>query len=260
MRRAAAALLVLAACAPAVRAPVLGSIRTPESPGRPVEALLAEAEASFARRPDRDAVQQALALYREAAQAEPARIEGLTGAVRVSAWLVEHEAGGERRAPLAAEAVEAGRACQARAPGSAACDYWLAVALGLELRERPAAALAGGVGQVVELLRRAAASEPGLDGGGPERVLALVLLRAPGWPVGPGDPEAALAEARRAVERAPDHPLNRLVLGEALEINGEAEAARAAFEQALELARRRAAAGDADGAEWAAQAEAALAR
>lgn len=259
MRRRAAALLVLAACAPAVRAPV-GSVRAPGSPSRPVEALLAEAEASFTRRPDRDAVQQALALYREAAQAEPARIEGLIGAVRVSAWLVEHEAGGERRAPLAAEAVEAGRACQARAPGSAACDHWLAVALGLELRERPAAALAGGVGQVVELLRRAAAAEPGLDGGGPERVLALVLLRAPGWPVGPGDPEAALTEARRAVERAPDHPLNRLVLGEALEANGEAEAARAAFEQALELARRRAAAGDADGAELAAQADAALAR
>ena len=258
MRLAAAVLVLgLGACVPAARTPL---VREPASglAGQPVEVLLAEAEASFGKKPQLAAVHRAQALFQEAAQAEPARIEGLAGTVRVAAWLIEHEPGADR-GRLAEEAVEAGRECQARAPGSAACDYWLAVALGMKLREQGAVALAG-LGQMVELLRRAVAAEPGLDSGGPGRVLALVLLRAPGWPLGPGDAEAALEEARRVVELAPEHPLNRLVLGEMLEANGEAEAARAEYEQARALARQRAESGDADGAEWAAQAEAALAR
>ena len=42
-----------------------------------------------------------------------------------------------------------------------------------------------------------------------------MLLRAPGWPLGPGDPEAALPEAQAAARLAPDYPPNQLVLGEA---------------------------------------------
>ena len=107
---------------------------------------------------------------------------------------------------------------------------------------------------MVAALRRAIASEPRLDGAGPHRVLALVYLRAPGWPAGPGDTLAGLAEARLAVTLAPEHPANQFALAEALRRNGRADEARTAYALALDLARDRGAAGDPDATEWLAEA------
>jgi cytochrome c-type biogenesis protein CcmH/NrfG len=72
-------------------------------------------------------------------------------------------------------------------------------------------------------------------------VLALVLTRAPGWPVGPGDSEAALAEAKKAVAIAPQSAANQLVLGEALKANDDEEGALAAYRKAADLATKDAA-------------------
>jgi tetratricopeptide (TPR) repeat protein len=102
-----------------------------------------------------------------------------------------------------------------------------------------------------ELLRRAAQSDPGLDHGGPHRLLATVLLRAPSWPLGPGDPEAALPEAQAAARIDPAFPPNQLVLGEALKKNGHQREARAAYERALSLATSPSWAGDPDAPGWA---------
>ena len=72
--------------------------------------------------------------------------------------------------------------------------------------------------------------------GGPARVQALVLVKAPGWPLGPGDPDAGLAAARRAVEIDPAYPPNTLALAEAMSKTGDAGGARRAYSQARELA------------------------
>src|SRR2546430_12208057 len=56
---------------------------------------------------------------------------------------------------------------------------------------------------------------------GPARVQALVLIRAPGWPLGPGDAEAGLAAARRAVALPPLYPPNLLALAEAVAETGD---------------------------------------
>lgn len=117
------------------------------------------------------------------------------------------------RAALSTEAVAAGQRCEQAAPGSPACDYALAIALGLQARERPGTAREG-LALMAGMLRRAAAADPDLDRAGPDRVLALLLLRAPGWPLGPGDPEEGLAVARRSVSRYPDHAPNQLALAE----------------------------------------------
>jgi hypothetical protein len=155
-------------------------------------------------------------------------------------------------------ALDASQWCGRRAKGSAACDYALAQALGQQARERPATAH-DGINKMVEALRRAISTEPGLDDAGPHRVLALVYLRAPGWPLGPGDAEQGLAEAREAVARSPDHPPNQLALGEGLKKNGRSVEARAAYERALSLAQARDG-DDPDAPEWVAEAEQALAR
>ncbi|HEX4386963.1 MAG TPA: hypothetical protein VH083_28610, partial [Myxococcales bacterium] len=74
-----------------------------------------------------------------------------------------------------------------------------------------------------------------------------------GWPLGPGDPEAALTEAKAAVKTAPAYAPNQLALGEALRKNGQDS--RAAYAEALRLAEM---ANDPDAAGWAGDARKAL--
>jgi tetratricopeptide (TPR) repeat protein len=254
----AAVLSLLAACAPALHEPApvadLGRtaarapIETP--PAAEVDSVLREADAAFARRPDATAVSKALDLFLAAARADDGRIEGLLGAAQASAWLIEHETDSSRRAALAAEAVQACQWCQRRAPASIDCKYRLALALGQQARERRSTGL-DALPKIVALLEEVIAAAPLMDNAGGHRVLALALLRAPGWPTGPGDPDAALEHARKADELAPDLPENLLALGEALAATGSPEPARLAYTRAEELAKKLAASGDPDAREWA---------
>ena len=50
--------------------------------------------------------------------------------------------------------------------------------------------------------------------GGPDRVLAMVLMRAPGSPLGPGDWDAAEKHMTRALEIDPNWPENQLYMAE----------------------------------------------
>ncbi len=77
-----------------------------------------------------------------------------------------------------------------------------------------------------------------------------MLVRAPGWPLGPGDPEAGLKAAQDAVGLFPDYAPNQLALSEALLVNNEKPASKAAARQALTLAQSALAAGDPDAAGW----------
>jgi hypothetical protein len=142
-----------------------------------------------------------------------------------------------------------GTICDPLEPRSPTCDYALAVSLGLQAREHPASAR-DQLAQMVVLLRRTALADPTLDQAGPHRLLALVLLRAPGWPRGPGDPEEGLVVARRAVALAPGYAPNLLALAEALAINEQPGPAREAATRALPLAEAAVADGVTDAAEW----------
>lgn len=53
------------------------------------------------------------------------------------------------------------------------------------------------------------------DSGGPVRMLGAIYAKAPAPPVAIGDPEKGVQLLKRAVELAPDHPLNHILLGEA---------------------------------------------
>jgi len=81
-----------------------------------------------------------------------------------------------------------------------------------------------------------------------------LLLRAPSWPVGPGDNSAGLDEARAAVQLFPNAPANLLALGEALVSTGERAQARDTYRKALAQATAARDAGDPEGASWVAQA------
>lgn len=255
------AVAALCGCVPALREPppvhVLAGV--PAASPAPERDLIAEADASFARRPNIADVRAAEALYLQAAAAQPERVDGIVGAVHAKAWLAEHESDPRVREDLAVTAVQTAQWCGRRAAGSPACNYWLAIALGLQAREKPSTAESA-MKEIVPLLEQAAKADPSMDSAGPERVLAIVLLRAPGWPLGPGDPETALEVARRAVDRFPDYPPNQLALGEALAKNGDRDGATAAYERARDLALAWRDAGEPDAADWLKDASKGLAR
>lgn len=262
MRLALAGLVGIAtsACAPALREPPPVSTIAPGSSGAGSAAeLVGAGDAAWTRRADPRQAAAAQALYLDAAAADDRRVDGLLGAMRAMAFRIERERDASARARLAQEEVQLGQWCQRRAPSEAACDYRLALALGQQARERPSTGK-DALARMVALLRQVIAVAPALDSGGPHRILALVLLRAPGWPMGPGDPEAALDEARAAARLFPGAAENQLVLAEALGKNGSPDGARAAYQRALELATAAAAAGDPDAERWRAEASAGVNR
>jgi tetratricopeptide (TPR) repeat protein len=255
MRRGLAMGALLAAgCAAALKEPPPISELQHGATGGSAEALLEEARAAYAKRPDVEAVRRAETLCLEAAQVDEKGTDGLLCAIQAKAWLAEREKDSAARKALAVSAVQAGQWCQRRDPSSAACKYWLGVALGMQARERPTTA-EDGLKRMAQLLREAMAADPGLDEAGPERILAVLLLRAPGWPVGPGDVEEGLELAQKAVKLFPDHPPNQLALGEGLQKNGKPREAREAFTRAAALARTPPKDEDPDAATWIAEAD-----
>jgi tetratricopeptide (TPR) repeat protein len=101
--------------------------------------------------------------------------------------------------------------------------YLHALNLGLFVRAKGMMA----VGRLSELVAqlKVAGTTPALDEGGPLRVLGLLYVKAPGWPMGPGDLDAALDLLRQAARDFPNHPLNHLYLAYALVDAGERQQA-----------------------------------
>ena len=256
------ALLPVAGCLPALREPPtleeLSQRVGRRSPPDKVDSLLFQADAAFSRRTERS-VRRAADLSVEAGVADSGRKESWIGATRALVWLADHLPEKETRRQASRYAVDTGQWCDRASPDDAECHYWLAVALGIQARERRSTGL-DAVPRIVELLKRAREREPALEQGGPDRVLALVYLRAPGWPTGPGDPDLGLEHSRRAVELFPEFPPNTLALAEALTEIEDPEASRAAYTRALEQARRSEKAGNPDAHEWVSEAEQALER
>ena len=252
-------LLTPSGCAKALHEPPPlgdpGPAGASSSPGS-VEALLSRAELLYATR-NPEEVREAAAVYLEAARAGPGRVEGLVGAARARVWLSDHEPDGAERRRAATEAVQAAQWCERTAPASADCAYWLGAALGVQARERRSTAL-DALPLIERAFQRAASADPNLDEAGPDRALALLYARAPGWPAGPGDADLAVEHARKAVSLRPGYPPNHLALAEALSGAGAPAESRAAYERALEMARGWAERGDPDVNEWIREAEQAL--
>jgi tetratricopeptide (TPR) repeat protein len=179
----------------------------------------------------------------------PASVADLAAAVAADSQKSDAAGDAQTREQLAADAERNAQA--------AACLYYHAGALGLQARVHPLRA-SELLKAMLESLNAARAADAGYDRAGPDRVMALVLVRAPGWPLGPGDPDAALSAARRAVELQPQYPPNLLALAEALSTTGDAAGARETYQRARDLAQAAPAA--ADRVDWLKQADQALRR
>jgi predicted Zn-dependent protease len=161
-------------------------------------------------------------------------VEQLAAAVAADARRSDTESDLKIRDQLAADAIQYAQACLERAPQAAACLYYDGVAMGLKARAHPLQANEA-LKSMLDALGGAEAADPAYDQAGPARVQALVLIKAPGWPLGPGDPEAGLAAARRAVALRPDHPPNVLALAEAMAKTGDTRGAQESYRRARDL-------------------------
>jgi hypothetical protein len=253
-----------AGCSPALREPPsvasLASKSSPVTLPEPTSLLfLREADLRWAKRPDVEAVSEAESLYLRAAEVDEKDVLGLIGAVRTKAWLTEHERESRLRAETAVSAVQTAQWCKRREPELAACAYWLALAVGVQAREVRVTA-DDGLKTMVPALQFAINKDPLYDDAGPHRVMALVLLRAPAWPLGPGDVEAGLEHAKQAVALRPDYPPNVFALAEALAGNRDRDGAREAYIKGKALAAARRATLDPDAPFWIVEADEALAK
>jgi hypothetical protein len=185
----------------------------------------------------------------------PKSVDELAAAVAADSRRSETETDSKVRDNLAADANRDAQACLDRAPQAVACLYYHAIALGLDARAHPLHA-GDSLKNMIESLTRAEAVDPEFDQAGPARVKALVLIKAPAWPLGPGDPDAGLASARRAVSLKPQFPANVLALAEALAKTGDAAGARENYMRARDLAQGLAPSSDRD--DWLREAQQAL--
>ncbi len=135
---------------------------------------------------------------------------------------------------IAEAGMQAARTAGAPDKDPRAC-YFMAVNLGLAIQQRGYSALPLLPVEVAAL--KTAQATPELELGGPLRALGMLYLKAPPWPAGPGDVDAALDLLKQAVDTFPSHPLNHLFYAMALRESGEGEAASAALKRASELAR-----------------------
>jgi hypothetical protein len=184
-------------------------------------------------------------------------VDELSAAIAGDSRRSETETDSKVRDSLAADANRDAQACLDKAPQAVACLYYQAIALGLDARAHPLHA-SDALKNMIEFLSRAEAQDPEFDQAGPARVKALVLIKAPAWPLGPGDAEAGLASARRAVSLRPQYPANVLALAEALAKTDDAAGARENYLRARELAQGLPPSSDRD--DWLHQAEQALAK
>ena len=155
----------------------------------------------------------------------------LLAAVQRDADGIDQSTDSAQRSALLVAATASARQCLAQFPAAAACAYAQAQVQGLTARATPLAAPSL-LKEMLASLTKVEAQDPGLDHAGPARLSAIVLLRAPPWPLGPGDVDAAVTAAQRAVKREPTYPPNLIALGQAQAKAVGTAAARATFASA----------------------------
>ena len=99
--------------------------------------------------------------------------------------------------------------------------YYLAVNLGIAVKEHPAMALKN-LDRLVSSLEKAVELSPDVNSAGPYRVLGMLYLMAPPWPQGIGDGDRALELLQEAVQKYPEYPKNHVFYAQALwELEGK---------------------------------------
>jgi len=219
-------LLVLSGCGISTSRVVEGSAAPDRDPAR----LAEEAERLFGETPrEPERVEEAFRRMSEAVRATEAgdslRYAYAARGARFGVWLANHLEGG-RSEVFADSALVLGNTALETKPDGVEALYWRALAAGLYARHHRLRAGRSAMDRIREDATAALRLDPTYEHGGPHRALGALYLRAPGPPAGVGSVQRAIHHLEQAVEIAPDHPDNLLLLAEAyLEANREEEGA-----------------------------------
>jgi len=90
------------------------------------------------------------------------------------------------------------------------------------------------VRRIHDYFERAVSLDPNYDSGAPLRALGTLLVKAPPWPAGVGDPDQGIEILEQAAELFPGHPANQFYLAEALAAEGRKKEAAEAYQRVIE--------------------------
>ena len=229
-------LMMVAGCHPAAAPVSVADIKAKDLPSDPAELLKRGDELSQAH--DRVSLENALVVCDRLLSLKPdAKMAYAANwmAARASFYLAdEAEGNNDRRAYF-------GRRGMGYADSAIALDgkgvegvYYRALDRGYLASTKTIGAL-DMLGDIAKDAKAAVAADEKFDGAGPLRVLGALLVKAPGWPTSVGDKEEGMDDLKKAVEVAPEHPLNHLYYGEALIENGKKQDAVKELEEAQRL-------------------------
>jgi len=120
-----------------------------------------------------------------------------------------------------------------------ASSYYLSVNLGLAVSDTILSAMKN-LDKLDRNIERAVAMDPDVDEGGPMRTLGYLLIRAPAWPTGIGDPDRGLLLLEQAVTLYPAYPPNHLIRARGVwEAEEDEEIAMFHVRETIELLRTR---------------------
>lgn len=166
---------------------------------------------------------------------EPTADQALA-ASRAASFLSAGESNNDKAGELALEGKRLAERALALRPDDPAAHYLLAMNEGQILQLYPLNA-SKSLSVVETQLKAAVEESPGLDMGGPLRVLGMLYVKAPAWPLGPGDTEAGLELLQRAAKDYPEHPLNHAFLAQAV-FKEEGPSARTKVAALVKAARK----------------------
>ncbi len=221
MRSLLATILCAAIAAPAAAAPDLS-------------AVLAQADAAYARRDAPGALEEVRAKLAQAEQLAPEDYEVLWRLARLQFWIADDPALSKKEKSRAGKlAWEYGDRAARAAPDRVEGWYYGAAGVGLyALGIGVFKALREGIeGEFKSRLRKAEKIDPGYLSGGIQTAWGRFYFKAP-WPK--YDAEKSERAFRAALERNPDNVRARVFLAELHEKEGRSARARAELEKALE--------------------------
>lgn len=148
--------------------------------------------------------------------------------------------GNRRRHALAWEGVDwAEHAMATGAYIDPASSYYCAINIGLAVSDTIMAAMKN-LSKLNRHIERALIMDPDVDEGGPLRTLGYLLIRAPAWPTGIGDPDRGMILLEQAVTLYPAYPPNHIIMARGFwEAAEDEEIAMFHIREAIDLLRTR---------------------
>jgi tetratricopeptide (TPR) repeat protein len=179
------------------------------------------------------AMENALMALDKAHALDPKSYEAAWKAARAAAWLADDLYDDKnKRAHFSGRGIEYAKAAIELNPKGVEGHYYSGINLGLQTTTKTIGAKFM-VPSVRDAWKKAMQLDGNFDHGGPARSLGTLYAKAPPWPASIGDADKGVDLLQQAMKKAPDYPLNSLLLGDALVAAEKPEEAKVQYRTVL---------------------------